>query len=280
MRWRERIEGQRCDGAGLELAVDRGGELPGGDAVGADARLAAPTVFVIAEISDPAPEVARDPGDAERDRLLAHDILREPPARKGHKRESLRNAQNGKGRCDKSLCHTGRQASGEGGIRSAHCSQALFYSLLAPKSFQDRLFGESGQFWFFPVDPRCQDPPPGQVLDKSDRSLQFGYAPTTSPARPALHGPVPDGLKARHLLAERRRAEASAAGSKGTARRRSRQVARSRYRRARSRYCQGPRRNAQGASRHRNRFNWLGSRETARPVPRCASCEAPPATAR
>ena len=78
----DRLEAQRRGGADLQLGVDLGGELSGGLAVGADTRPAALAVVVVAEVPDLAPEVALNPADAERDGLLAHDILREPSRHK------------------------------------------------------------------------------------------------------------------------------------------------------------------------------------------------------
>src|SRR5687768_11284640 len=70
-----------------------------------------------------------------------------PPATKRHKnchkREGLREPQKGKGPCGKRLCHTGRQDSGEGGIRtlvtlagkSVFETDAFNHSATSPKAY-------------------------------------------------------------------------------------------------------------------------------------------------
>src|SRR6266545_389271 len=73
MGWELRAAG----GADFELGVDPGGELACYLAVGADAGPVTRAVFVVAEIPDAASAVGLDLADAERNRLLGPDILRE-----------------------------------------------------------------------------------------------------------------------------------------------------------------------------------------------------------
>ena len=117
----DRLETECGWGAGFELFVDPGGELPGGVAVGTDARTPALAVFEVTEVPDAAAEVAGHLADAERVGA-GHAILGDPSRHKTpqnrHKREALRDTQKGKGPWGKHLCHTGRQDSGEGGIRT------------------------------------------------------------------------------------------------------------------------------------------------------------------
>ena len=78
---RQRLEAEGGRGAGFELVVDPGGELPCGVAVGSDAGPFPLAVFEIAEVPDAAAEVAGHLADAERVGA-GHVILREPSRHK------------------------------------------------------------------------------------------------------------------------------------------------------------------------------------------------------
>ena len=111
----------RAGGADLELCVGLGGELRG-LAVGANAGPMALAVLVVAEVPDPAAQIRLDLTDAERSGCVSHGVLGEFPRYKtpqtAHKRGTLGPPQKSKYPQAIGLWHTGRQASGEGGIRT------------------------------------------------------------------------------------------------------------------------------------------------------------------